>query len=368
MRKIFMFMVSALLLAALLTGCGGEKKAPSVDQSASQATGKVTIGIGYQSPTAQTWGAVIMKNQKLFEKELSEKFPKQEFTIDWFNSPSGPPLTNNMIASKLQLSFMGDMPILINGEKGQTMPNYKSVFVGFDGKGAGGKNQSIMVPNDSKIKNMKDLEGKTVSTILGSSAHRMLLAALDKYGMTNKVNIVNQDVMVGMSSIEQNKIDAHATWEPYPSLIMYNKVGKVLLDGTDTNVDYLDGIVADRTWAESHPDYMIAFMKALLKAHKLLRENPDKAAEIFAEETGYPLDVCKKMAQNIWFDAAIYDKDLKTLVGSKEFLIQLDKLKQLDMKQFVDSSYLEKAAKEMNMTYLTEAEFKSAEWLPNKVY
>lgn len=366
MRKIITILVSALLLAALLTGCGGEKKAPA-GQPASQATGKVTIGIGYQTPTAQTWGAVIMKNQKLFEKELSEKFPKQEFTIEWFNSPSGPPLTNNMIASKLQLAFMGDMPILINGEKGETMPNYKSVFIGFDGKGIGGKNQSIMVPNDSKL-GVKDLEGKTISTILGSSAHRMLLAALDKHGLTNKVTIVNQDVMVGMSSIEQHKIEAHATWEPYPSLILHNKVGKVLVDGAETNVDYLDGVVADRTWAEAHPDYMVAFMKALIKAHQLIREKPDQAAAMFAAETGYPPEVCKKMAENIRFDGAVYERDLKTLEGSKEFLVKLEKLKQLDLKKFVDSSYLEKAAKEMKMPYLTETEFKNAEWLSNKVY
>ncbi len=368
MKKIIAIMLSALLLAALLTGCGGEKKAPEDSQTGSAATGKVNIGIGYQSPTAQTWGAVIMKNQKMFEKELSEKFPKQEFTIEWFNSPSGPPLTNNMISSKLQLAFMGDMPILINGEKGETMPNYKSVFVGFDGKGLGGKNQSIMVPNDSNINDIKDLEGKTISTILGSSAHSMLLAALEEYGMTNKVTIVNQDVMVGMSSIEQHKIEAHATWEPYPSLILHKKVGKVLLDGSDTGIDYLDGVVADRNWAEANPDYMVAFMKALIKTHKLIRENPDKAAEIFSTETGYPLEVCKKMAQNIRFDAAIYERDLKTLEGSKDFLIKLEKLKQLDLERFVDSSYLEKAAKELDMPYLSEAEYKNTDWLSDKVY
>lgn len=367
MRKILTFMASALLIAALITGCGGEKKAPADSQAGNATTGKVTIGIGYQSPTAQTWGAVVMKNQKFFEKELAAKFPKQEFTIEWFNSPSGPPLTNNMISSKLQLAFMGDMPILINGEKGETMPNYKSVFVAFDGKGLSGKNQALMVPKDSSM-GIKDLEGKTISTILGSSAHRMLLAALDKYGLTGKVNIVNQDVMVGMSSIEQNKIDAHATWEPYPSLILHNKVGKVLIDGANTGVDYLDGVVADRTWAEAHPDYMVAFMKALIKSHQLIRENPGQAAEIFASETGYPPEVCKKMAENIRFDAAIYERDLKTLAGSKDFLIKLEKLKQLDLQKFVDSSYLEKAASEMGMPYLTQAEFKEADWLVDKVY
>jgi len=358
------YLLSAtVILSLFLNGCGLSENKDAVKAMAGSKE-VVKIGIGYQAPTAQTWGAVIIKNKKLYEKYLKEKFPDKDFEIEWFNSPSGPPLTNNMIAGKLQLALMGDMPILINGEQGQTSRNYKSVFIAFDGKGQGGKNQAIMAPKGSGLK-INDLIGKTVSVPLGSSSHRMLLLALDKYGITDKVNIVGQDVTVGMTNIQQNKIAAHATWEPYPSLILQKDIGEVLLDGSDTGVDYLDGVVADRTWAESNHDYTVAFLKALVEAHKFIQENPSEAAKIFQEETQYPEEVTKKIVENVRFDAAIYKKDITTLAGSRDFLVRIDKLKQIDLNKFIDDQYLKEAYKDLGESYPTDTQLQG-DWLPLK--
>jgi len=366
MKRLLPYLLLAVLIITGLTACGTTAAPEEGSGAAATQQEAVVIDIGHQAPTAQTWGALIMKNQKLYEKELAAKFPANSFKVEWINSPSGPPLTNNMIAGKLQFAFMGDMPLLINGEKGQTMPNYRSVFLAFDGKGKDGANQALMVPIDSELE-PQDLEGKTISTILGSSAHRMLLAALDKYGLTRKVDIVNQDVMVGMSSIEQKKIAAHATWEPYPALMIYRKVGKVLIDGRETGVDYLDGVVVDRHWAENNREYVVAFLKALLKAHQFIRENPDQAAAIFAEESGYPLEVTEEMTRTIRFDAAIYEKDIETLEGSMNFLKELGQMKELDLTAFIDRSYLEQAVKELGLPVLTSTEL-AGEWVAEKPY
>jgi NitT/TauT family transport system substrate-binding protein len=314
----------------------------------------VKIGIGYQTVTSQTWGALIIKNKKLFEKYLEEKYPDKDFVVDWFNAQSGPPLTNNMVAGKLQFAFMGDMPIIINGEKGQSSSNYKSVFLAFDGKGENGKNQAILVPKNSKITSVKDLSGKTVAVPLGSSAHRLLLNELDKNGVTDKVNIVNQDLTVGMTNLEQNKIDALAVWEPFTSLIENKGIGKVLVDGSDTKVDYLDGIVADRSWVEKNKDYTVALLKALIEAHKFIRENPDEAAKIFSDESKYSLEVTKKIVNNVRFDPVIYDKDVSTLEGSKDFLEKLGKIKNVDLNEFVDSQYIKEAYKDSKIAYPSE--------------
>lgn len=367
-RKFSLLSTVVLCLILLTAGCGSKQPALSTGpgNQSQQAQGKVIIGIGYQAPTAQTWGALIVKNLKLYEKYLSKVDPETQFVVEWFNSTSGPPLTNNMIAGKLQLSFMGDMPILINGEKGQTMRNYQSVFIAFDGKGEKGKNQALVVPKDGVTK-VTDLKGATISTVIGSSAHRMLLEVLDKYGLTEQVTITNQDVTVGMTSIEQNKIAAHATWEPYPGLMLFKDNGRILIDGTETQVDYLDGIVADRAWAEANRSYVVAFLQALIEAHKFIREQPEEAARIFAEESGYPLEVAKQMVKSIRFDAAIYAKDLETLQGSRDFLIKLGKLTSLDLEKFVDTSYLEEAVKNSGLEYLTADELKG-QWVKDKLY
>lgn len=316
----------------------------------------VKIAIGYQTVTAQTWGPLIMKNQKLLEKELESKFPDTKFEIEWQNAQSGPPLTNNMISGKLQFAVMGDMPILTNGEKGETEQNYSSVFLAFDGKGKGGKNQAILVPKDSDISSVSELAGKQVATPIGSSAHRMLLDELNKNNIADSTEINSQDATVGLSNIKQNKVDAFAIWEPFASLAEEQGYGKVLVDGDDTGVDYLDGVVADRKWVEKNKDYTICFLQALVKAHEFIKDNPDKAAEIFSEESGYDQNICQKMVENIKFDAVIYDQDVTTLESSKEFLKKIGSIKDVDLDKFVDSSYLREAYSNLKLEYPDEAE------------
>lgn len=355
MKRKISIICCLLFIIAALTGC---------NNSTSSTDGNtVTIAIGYQSVTAQTWGSLIMKNKGFLEEELKEAYPDKEFKIEWQNAQSGPPLTNNMIAGKLQFAFMGDMPILTNGEKGETEQNYNSIFLCFDGKGEDGMNQAILVPNNSKIKSVADLSGKHVATPIGGSAHRMLLAELDKNGITDKVNIESQDATVGLSNIQQNKIEAFSIWEPFATLAEQEGYGRVLIGGEDTGIDYLDGVVADKTWVEKNEGYTNCFLKALIKSHEFINENPEETAKIFAKESGYSEDVCKEIVKNVRFDTVIYDKDRDTLKGSKEFLQEIGSIKDVDLDKFIDDSYLKKAFKDYGKDYPNDEELKG-DWLP----
>jgi NitT/TauT family transport system substrate-binding protein len=178
-------------------------------------------------------GERVSKNQKLIEKNLEKDFPNSKIDVVWEDSPSGPPITNNMIAGKTQVGFFGDMPLLVNGSKGQTMENYDSIFIAMDGKGKSGKNQAILINKDDAGATVADLAGKTVSTPFGSSAHRMLLAILEKNNLTNKVDIINQDVSTGLISVESKKVYAHATWDPYPRHMVERGKSVYLVDGKE---------------------------------------------------------------------------------------------------------------------------------------
>ena len=358
MKKRIRQTVAAAFTALALLGMSACSSSPAAqssgagtENSSSKPAESVTISIGYQTVTAQTWGALIVKNKRLFEEELSSEFPDVDFNIEWENATSGPPLTNNMIAGKLQFAIMGDLPILVNGEKGQTEQNYDSVFIAFDGKGPSGKNQALLVTAGSDIKSVEDLRGKEVSTPIGSSAHRLLQLILEKNGLLNDVTIVSQDVNVGLTNIEQGKIAAHATWEPFPTLAVTTGIGEILVDGAETGVDYLDGVVADRNWVNAHPEYTNAFLKALVKAHDFIKENPEESTAIFAEETGYSLEVSKAMVENIVFDTVIYDKNIETVRGDLDFAISVGNVTSLDLDKFIDDSYIRKAWAELGKQY-----------------
>lgn len=365
---LVLVLTSVLLQACGASGSTSETASSAPAGSSAAQAEEATVTIGYQSPTAQTWGALIIKNKKLFEKHLKEVAPDSRVKVEWFDAPAGSVLNNNMNGGKIQISFLGDMPSLLNGVLGITQPNYHSVFLAFDGKGVQGRNQAILVPKGSDIKAIADLKGKTISTPIGSSAHRMLLDSLRKEGLVDQVTVVDQSVTVGMQSIEQNKIAAHSTWEPYPTLMQQKGIGTVLQFGEATQIDYLAGVVANLDWAKANKAYVIAFLRALNEAHEFARNNPEETAKIFEEESKFPHEVCVKMVQNIRFDAAVYKKDLNTLNGSIEFLSSIGKLqKKLDLNAFVDDSYLREAIQSTGGTYLTDAELQG-DWIQGKVY
>src|ERR1700712_3838669 len=82
----------------------------------------VTIGIGTQNTTTNTvTGGIVIKELGLLEKYLPKtgKYSNIDFKLDWQNATSGPPITNGMIADKIQIGMMGDYPLLINGATGQ---------------------------------------------------------------------------------------------------------------------------------------------------------------------------------------------------------------------------------------------------------
>src|SRR5436190_22208222 len=77
----------------------------------------VTIGIGTQNTTTNTvTGGVVIKELHLLEKYLPKtgKYANVEWQLDWQNFTSGPPVTNGMLANKLQIGMMGDYPLLVS--------------------------------------------------------------------------------------------------------------------------------------------------------------------------------------------------------------------------------------------------------------
>ena len=102
----------------------------SASPAAAQTT--VTIGIGTQDTTTNTVTAgIIIRQLKLLEKYLPKdgKYANIKFELEWQNFTSGPPVTNGMMANKLQIGMMGDYPLVVNGFTFQSNPESKSRLI-----------------------------------------------------------------------------------------------------------------------------------------------------------------------------------------------------------------------------------------------
>ena len=141
----------------------------------------IEINIGHQSMCTDTYTAgIVVKELKLLEKHLPKtgKYKGAKFTVSWSDYSSGGPITNQMLANKLNFGVMGDYPLIVNGAKFQATESLRTLYVAGTGYNLKGSGNSIVVPVKSDIYSIDDLKGKAVSTPVGSAAWGMLLKAM----------------------------------------------------------------------------------------------------------------------------------------------------------------------------------------------
>ncbi|HTC98179.1 MAG TPA: ABC transporter substrate-binding protein, partial [Bradyrhizobium sp.] len=145
----------------------------------------VTIGIGTQDTTTNTVTAgTVIRQLHLLEKYLptSGKYADIKFELEWQNFTSGPPVTNAMMANKLQFGMMGDYPLIVNGFTFENNPESKSRLIAVAAYSLSGSGNGIVVHKDSPYYDLADLKGKLVSVPFGSAAHGMVLKAMQDRG------------------------------------------------------------------------------------------------------------------------------------------------------------------------------------------
>src|SRR5262245_8975479 len=76
------------------------------------AHGAMKLTVGYQPWYAQTTTAIIIRGLELWKKYLP---PDVEVEIQ--ASLQGPVIINNMLADKVQIGYLGDMPAIVSTTK-----------------------------------------------------------------------------------------------------------------------------------------------------------------------------------------------------------------------------------------------------------
>jgi NitT/TauT family transport system substrate-binding protein len=198
----------------------------------------VTIGIGTQDTTTNTvTTGVVIRELKLLEKHLPKtgKYANVKFQLDWNNFTSGPPVTNGMMANKLQFGAMGDYPLVVNGYTFQSNPESKSQLIAVAAYNIYGSGNGIVVHKDSPYYELSDLKDKVVSVPFGSAAHGMILKAMQDRGWTDYFKLVSQSPEVGSTNLQEKKIDAHADFVRFAELLPFRGFARKIFDGVETN-------------------------------------------------------------------------------------------------------------------------------------
>ncbi|MDT8860766.1 helix-turn-helix domain-containing protein [Alkalihalobacillus sp. MEB130] len=268
-----------------------------------------TITIGYQSQTAHMWSPLLMKKLGFFEDELAKLNLARPFHINWLNASNGLELIEGMIAGNVHIASLGDYPIMVSHQLSTVLPNFNPVLLAFDGKTPQSEGISLVLPKDLHFRDLNDLHGHTLATVMNSSAGHRLNRLLS--GVKATCNVINQDMSLSYSNIIQRGVGASVMWEPYVSLSKLQGASTIHLDGLID--DYLTGIIALDHWAQLNDGIVIAYLKAHMRTHQFSRDYPIKAAMLLSELTGISQKITTSIVSKVRWDAAVYKQDLNTL-------------------------------------------------------
>jgi NitT/TauT family transport system substrate-binding protein len=332
----------------------------------------IRIAIGTQDTTINcAAGGPLVRELHLLEKYLPHSGPYQDvqYDIRWENQPTGAQLNSKYLANQLDIVQMADFPSVLGATALKAAGDkVQSFYIATLSGGINGAGNAIMVPVDSPVQSLAELKSKKLSVPFGSTAHAMLIRAIQDLGWDpNKdVEIVTQTPEVGGSALKAHQIDAHANFVPFGELFPFRGFARKIYDGSSTGVTTTHGVQVRSDFAEKHPALVVAYLKATLEADRLLRENPEELAEKLAKWTGVDAEVYYAFHGPHGIqtrDFSLKPEYVAAIRRAQQSLKVLKKVdREIDVATFVNDRFIRQAAKELGQDY--DARLKDYRALP----
>jgi len=275
---------SLLQLLAVTAGTWG-LSGPIINSAFAQAapSAKVpdVLRIGYQKSAANL---VILKQQGALEK----RFPATK--VSWIEFPAGPQLLEALSAGSLEFGLTGDAPPVFAQAAGKEL-----VYVGAEPPKP--DSSAILVLRDSPLKTLPELKGKKIALQKGSSAHYLLVRAVEKAGLQwSDITPIYLTPADARAAFERKSVDAWAIWDPFYSATQLSIQARALATGrglSSNNSFYL----ASLPLANQYPDTIAALFEELTKADKFVQENRPQAIKLIADFSGLDAGVVSLFLQ-----------------------------------------------------------------------
>ena len=253
----------------------GTAAVAALSQQAHAQAGVREIRIGYQ----KTGVLVIARQQAVLEK----RFAARGIAIKWIEFTSGPPLLEAMSTGSVDLGAVGDAPPIF-----AQAANANIVYVAGSPITNG---QGILVPANSSIRTIADLRGKRIGFAKGTSVHNVLIATLEKAGLSYEdITPVYLSPPDAGPAFANGSIEAWAIWDPYFAIGEKRQNGRILINASEvakTNSFYL----ANRDFANAHVQETREVIDGLTEAARWAEAHRADVAAALAAVTGVPLEV-----------------------------------------------------------------------------
>jgi sulfonate transport system substrate-binding protein len=240
--------------------------------SAARAQGG-EVRIGYQKGSANL---LVLKAKNLLEPRLDEI----GYTLTWTEFPAGVVLLEALNAGSIEFGTTGAPPPIFAQAAGADLIYAAAATPSPFELG-------LLVPQDSSIATVADLQGKKVAVAKGSSANAFLVLALEAAGLRwtdiEPVFLLPADAK---AAFDGGSVDAWAIWDPYAAVAEDTTGARAIANGETAHHTNRSFYLASRPFATDKADVLQVVLDTLVESDAWAASHPEEVARLVAAETG----------------------------------------------------------------------------------
>ncbi|MBK1615792.1 sulfonate ABC transporter substrate-binding protein [Rubrivivax gelatinosus] len=244
---------------------------------AAVAQARPELRVGFQKSASLF---VLQKSAGSLEKRLAPL----GVAVKWVEFPAGPQLLEGLNVGAIDVGYVGEAPPIFAQAAGAQF-----VYIGYDP--AAPQAEALVVPKDSPLRSVAELKGRKVALNKGSNVHYLLVRLLQKHGLSYAdIQPVFLPPADARAAFERGAIDAWAIWDPFLAAVEKQAGARQLADGRGVVNNYLF-YLAERGYAQRHPQVIQALFEDLGEQGRWVRANLRQAAERIAPLQGLDVEV-----------------------------------------------------------------------------
>jgi NitT/TauT family transport system substrate-binding protein len=284
--------VTALVLATVLVACGDDDGGGdgSAEGGEQQETVTLTVGV---IPIADVAPLYLGVDQGFFEEENLE--------IKTQLAEGGAAIIPSVLNGDYQIGFSNTTSLIIAGSKDLPIQIISQGVLG--GTGPDDAWDGVLVPANSDIKELKDLEGKTVAVnTLNNVSQVVINTALKEAGADHeKVNYVEVPFPEMNAALEAGRVDAAFQVEPGYTGGLAAGSTNILNAYEEMATNYtVATYFASKQYIGENREIVDRFVRAMEKSLEYAAENDDEVRAIVGTYTKIPEEVLDTMNLPVW--------------------------------------------------------------------
>ncbi|MCJ2541371.1 LysR family transcriptional regulator [Thermostichus vulcanus] len=329
----------------------------------SASTEVLKIVIGTQNSTIHsTTAGLVIRQLGLLEHFLPRegRYSSTHIQIEWQDFTSGSPIVQRLRSEQLDFGVLGDYPLLLTALQLTGSQQPTTHLISFVAINPNGRGNAVIVPQGSQLSSIEDLRGRTIAVPWESSAHGMIIRVLGEANLLSKVKLTNiDDLTFNFTARPHRVVDGYGHFAPFWEIARRQGQFRQLFDGHATGLPAFHGVVVRSTFAEDHPDIVVAYLRALRAAQywyvttpsapnlvgQWLQLDPHVVAHVMPQEVAfdYPKGCPENDHTGLFFqDATIRSDWLKGHLSTLQGIPGSGNFVGIDLNSWVRTEFMEK--------------------------